>query len=120
VNLRLEAKSIRVRVSFQEAQVLLEEKQLSEFLPLPQSGLGLRVFCGQVETLGLQRNGRGDLELNVPRSQLETILAVIQSGKVDKSELELNSSFKSGAEDVSLCFEVDRFTLLKGRKELNK
>lgn len=108
MNLRIDSKSARIRVSHHEATKLLAEGELLEPLALPGFGSMLRARCtDDADGLELMASGLDWIEARIPRNQLAELL---QNGGV-----ELKASAPVGASRVELRFEIDRFSL--ARKE---
>lgn len=89
MNIRFDARSVRVRVTFDEAQRLLQESVLKDFW--------LTVKTNSDEALILERQADNFL-FRLPQKKLSHML---ETGTL---EIEQES-------DLRLSFEIDRFTL---------
>lgn len=103
MNLRFDSKSIRIRVSQEEAEKLASEKQIREQLPFPEENLNVIISCTEGTDLTLNEN----FEMNVPYQDLQRIL------QASSKEDELRGNFTSHSLQAELRFEIDRFTRKK-------
>lgn len=121
MNLRLDSKSIRVRVSLEEAKMLSRSGRIQESLPLPSGHLLLELTGTEQEKLSLCATGSQWINLGVPRSVLNNLLLVKESGRPSsKKALEARETVCFGSEPIELRFEIDCFTAMKNTKEGEK
>lgn len=112
MNLRIDAESIRVRVSHEEAVQLARIGELVERLPWLQNDVELRV-CSVDRELGMGLDNLGRPEIYLPRVRLDTLLSRAQDQKKHKAGLEVRGPIQLGARTIELRFELDQFTVGK-------
>lgn len=104
MNLRLDERMARVRVTREEAIRLAESGELTQRLPMLGIDGELRVGL-HAGDLRLEATGMGPtLQLRVPRSGLEAMLAL------GRAAGELRSEVVTRSARFEVSFEIDRFT----------
>ena len=103
MNLRLDSKSIRVRVSHQEALQLAKEGMLSEWLPLAGKRLELRLQCQEGKLLFVESPSAECVAIHIPLVKLHSMLTM--------KEVEMRNVLHDGLNPIEIRFEIDRFTL---------
>ncbi len=117
MNLRLDSKSIRVRVSLEEVKILAEGGKIQESLPFPPGYLFLELNETNQEKLSLDSTGKQWL-LNVPKSDLRNLMLSIESVKpASKQALEVRETIYFESVPIELRFEIDCLTTRKNKKE---
>ena len=111
MNLRLDADSIRLRVTLAEASRLASEFVLKESLPFFDGDLILQVSVGDASGF-IPRADRRQIDFNLSRTKLEAILnSVSNSCRPRKEECEIREVLEIGDRSVEVRFEVDRLSL---------
>ena len=106
MNLRYDSRSMRIRVSQQEAEALLRSGEHIEALWSATGLSRVEVRCSDVERIMLVPDSTCALKVEVPRRALEEHI---------KGGPEIASPLQSGAAVGEIRFEVDRFTKRKER-----
>lgn|GEM_PF-1397797 len=111
MNLRLDANSIRLRVTLAEGTRLASERVLKESLPFFDGDLILQVSVGDGSGL-VSRTDRRQVEFCFSRTKLEAILnSVLSSRRPRQEECEMREFLEIGGRSVEVRFEVDRLSL---------
>jgi hypothetical protein len=116
VNLRIDAETIRLRLSFEEAKKLACLGELSELLPWAPSNLNLNVSHSDCLTLSFCCNSLGQIYIKVPYLQLNSLLEEIAVSKNSKVGLEIKNKINLGYRQIVFSFEVDRFSFQRPAK----
>lgn len=110
MNLRLDSKSIRVRVNLTEAKALVQGEKIQELLPFPTGSLVVELSETKQEKLSLCTDGK-QCFLNVPKSILTKLLFNIESVKSSsKQALGVGEMIHFESKPIELRFEIDCFT----------
>lgn len=111
MNLRLDAKSIRLRFTHAEAACLASERTLEERLPFFDGDLLLRVCSGDRLVFASDANRR-HVDIVLSKTKLTAILsAVSNNGRAGRAECEAKEFLNIGERSIEVRIEVDRMTL---------
>lgn len=110
MNLRLDSRSIRVRMDLEEAVLLEAEGSYSQEFSTPQGSLRINVQLETVEGLELTSEGPHDWGMRMPRSILETLVAAARSGRGEKDEWEWKATASVPGGAVEVRIEIDRWS----------
>ncbi len=103
MNLKLDSRSIRIRLKKDEAFELAREGKFEECFPLFDQDFGFNVRCKEDGKLSWEVLGHNHIELLVPQVELDDLLFF---GK-NKSIKEV---IQVGERTVEIRFEIDRFS----------
>lgn len=111
MNLRLDANSIRLRVTFDEAVRLASELTVKGNLSFFDGELQLQVSAR--DSVGFVSDAnRRQIDLNLSMAKLKTILnAISKNSRPKKEECEMREFLEIGGRSVEVRFEVDRLSL---------
>ncbi len=102
MNLRLDSKSIRIRVSQMEAKKLLQVGILEEVLCFPNGVLAVQINTGSEDRLSLRESSEPNtIRIQVPLVELEGILS-LPAGTRREDQISAGN----------IRFEIDRFSKL--------
>ena len=120
MNIRLDSKCIRVRVSFDEAKTLCRVGKIQEAISFPTGYFFLELNETEEENLSCASSGERRINLCVPKLALKRLMLSIESESLtSKKSLEIYEMTVVDSKSVELRFEIDCFTEKKKMKGKN-